>query len=364
MKNFKSILTLIIISLAFASCSNDEVLIPEISGNYNEGIIISAEGNFGNRDGSISYVNENLNRLATNFVYTGVNQTQLGGLIQSIAFSDTYAYIILNDVNTIVVADKITFEKVTEINTGLQNPRYMTFVNDKGYVTNWGDGRNFTDDYLAIVDLTTNTVENTTIALDNGVEQILSNGNKLYISHKGGFSSNNIISVVDLAANNSVEQIIVKDNPDEMYINDSADRLIVLSQGKPLTFGGAPNFAVLTNTPSSISFINLDTNEIQKEISFNENVSASLLSYDNNNIFYYLASENKVYQISEDATSLATEGIDVGNIYGMNVRDNNLFTVSFAFTSLSRLNVFDINSKSSIYASPVGLGGAKIYFND
>lgn len=363
MKIIKSILTIFTISLVFASCSNNEVLIPEATGNFNNGVIISAEGNFGSKDGSISYVNNSLNRLATNFLYAGVNRVQVGGLIQSITFSDTYAYIILNDANTIVVADKNTFEKVTEINTGLGNPRYMAISNGKGYVTNWGSGADETDDYLAIIDLATNTIEENTIKLANGVEQILSRNNKLYVSHKGAWSSNNIISVVDLAAENNVVTIDVKDNPDEMFFNDANNRLIVLSEGKPLSFGGAPNFSVLTNTTSAISFIDLETNEVEREIVLDENVSASLMSYENGNLFYYIAGEEKVFEMSEDATTLASEGITVNNIYGMNVRDNQLFTVSFAFTSLSQLNVFDTKSKENVYSTTVGLGAAKIYFN-
>ncbi|WP_343329883.1 cell surface protein [Polaribacter staleyi] len=362
MKITKSIFKLFIISLVFTSCSNNDEEFPEITGNYKDGIIVSAEGGFGNKDGSISYVNENLNRLATNFIYTGVNNAQLGGLIQSISFTDTEAYIILNDVNTIVVADRYTFEKITEINTGLNNPRYMATANGKGYITNWGNPSDITDDYLAVIDLATNTIESTTISLDNGVERILAKDNKLYVSHKGAWSSNNIISIVDLAANNTVEKIIVKDNPDEL-IFDVSGNLIVLSEGKPLTYGGAPDYAVLTNTTSSISFINLSNNTITKEIEFSDNERASQMSYVNGEIYYYMGSEQKVFTINENDTTLATDGIATGNIYGMSVKDNKLFTTSYSFTALSKLIVTDLSTKEVVYSSPVGLGASKIYFN-
>ena len=256
MKITKSIFKLFVLSLVFTSCSNNDEEFPEITGNYKDGIIVSAEGSFKSKDGSISYVNENLNRLATNFIYTGVNNAQLGGLIQSIAFSDTEAYIILNDVNTIIVADRYTFKKITEINTGLANPRYMAISNGKGYVTNWG-ATNYTtnDDYLAVIDLSTNTLEASTISLSYGVEQIVASNNKLYITHQGAYSSNNIVSVVDLSAGNTVTEIEVNDNPDEMFF-DVSGNLIVLSEGKPLSYGGADtNYAVLTSTTSSILFI-------------------------------------------------------------------------------------------------------------
>ncbi|AUC84036.1 cell surface protein [Polaribacter sp. ALD11] len=358
----KSIFKLFIFSLVFTSCSEKNEVIPELSGRYNNGIIISAEGNFGNKDGSISYVNENLNRLATNFIYTGVNDAQLGGLVQSISFSDTEAYIILNDVNTIVVADRYTFEKKTEIKTGLKNPRYMAIANGKGYVTNWGSGSDTSDDYLAVIDLKTNTMEAVTIPLDNGVERILAKNSKLYVSHKGAFSSNNIISVVDLSANNTVKKITVKDNPDEMFF-DASGNLIVLSEGKPLSYGGAPDYPVLTSTTSSILFINLVNNTINKEITFKENERASQLSYVDGKVYYYMGAEKKVFVINESDTTLATEGISTGSIYGMAVKDNNLFTVSYNFTALSKLTVTDLSTKTVKYTAPVGLGASKIYFN-
>lgn len=377
MKINKLLLNLFLISLVFVSCSDDPDPVvaptPEPSkGNFEGGIIVSAEGNFGNKDGSVSFVGSNLNSLATNFIYTGVNNAQLGGLIQSIAFNEDEAYIILNDVNTIVVVDRYTFEKKAEIKgkvdpttkkkTGLNNPRYMAFANGKGYVTNWGEGGDKTDDFLAVVDLKTKKLlESKQISLDNGVERIISKNNKLYVTHLGAWSSNNIVSVVDLGASNAVTKITVKDNPDEIFVDNSGN-LVVLSEGKP-TYGGAPDYAVISNTTSAISFINASTNKVTREIVFPENQRATLLSYDNGKIYYYKGADKKVYEIAETAKSLATSGIDVGRIYGMSAKDNNIYAVEYAFTKLSKLTIYDASKGKSKYSSVVGLGASKIYFN-
>ncbi|MCG8858796.1 YncE family protein [Tenacibaculum finnmarkense] len=362
MKITKIFLSLFLGSLLITSCSSDDAPIKELPSDYSKGIIISSEGGFGNKDGSIAYVNSQLSKLATNFVYTGENNAQLGGLIQSIAFSDTDAYIILNDVNTIIIADKTTFKKKAEITTGLKNPRYMTIIGDKGYVTNWGEGGNVTDDYVAIIDLKTNKIETTTISLENGVEQILNKDHKLYISHKGAWSSSNIISVVDLKANNSVSKITVKDNPDEMAF-DNAGNLIVLSEGKPVY--NADWSKVIDRTTSAISFIDVSTKKVVKELAFPKMENASLMTYQNGNVYYYTGKDKKVHSINETATKLTAENsVNVGSIYGMNVKQNQLFTVEYAFKKLSKFKVFDINTKSEIYASPVGLGASKIYFNN
>ena len=361
MKITKSIFKLFVLSLVFTSCSNNDEEFPEITGNYKDGIIVSAEGSFKSKDGSISYVNENLNRLATNFIYTGVNNAQLGGLIQSIAFSDTEAYIILNDVNTIIVADRYTFKKITEINTGLANPRYMAISNGKGYVTNWG-ATNYTtnDDYLAVIDLSTNTLEASTISLSYGVEQIVASNNKLYITHQGAYSSNNIVSVVDLSAGNTVTEIEVNDNPDEIIVDNSGN-LIVLCEGN--TIYDTTDWSVIGRTTSSISFINTSTKTVTNQIEFADQEKASLMSYENGTIYYYKGTDSTLYSIDESATALATSGINTGSIYGMAVKDNKLFTTSYSFTALSKLIVTDLSTKEEIYTAPVGLGASKIYFN-
>lgn len=364
MKITKLLLQLFLVSILVSSCSSDEKIVEVFKDDYTKGIIISAEGVFGNKDGSVSYINDALTE-SQNFIYANKNGAVLGGLIQSITFTDTNAYIILNDVNTIIVADRFTFEKKAQITTGLENPRYMTIVNGKGYVTNWGEGANTTDDYIAIIDIATNTIEATTISLENGVEQIINKDNKLYVSHKGAFTTNNIISIIDLNAGNSVSTITVNDNPDEMVFDNSGN-LIVLSEGHA-TYDPANNWAFLGRTTSSISFINLSNNTISKTIDFPKDENATFINYENGKIYYYRGENKKVYTINENATELATEGIEVGNIYGMNISNNNLYTVSYEFSSStpqSKFRVHDLNTKGEIYSTKVGVGASKIYFNN
>ncbi len=359
MKIINLFLKLFLVSLLIVSCADEQDLIKPLRGKYDNGIIVSAEGNFGNKDGSVSFISNSLDSLATNFVYKGVNnKAQLGGLIQSIAFTDTDAYIILNDVNTIVVVDRYTFKKKATIKTGLKNPRYMAIVNGKGYITNWGSGSDKTDDYLAVLNLKTNTLENP-IPMDNGVEQIVSKGNKLYITHLGAWSTNNIVSVVDIATKKVVTKITVKDNPDEIFV-DKSGNLIVLCQGRDIY---DKNWKVIDTTEGAISFISTATNKITREIPFSKESRASLMSYANGKIYYYKGKEKKVYEINETAKEQAKDGIGVEKIYGMTVKENKLYTVKYAFTSLSKLTVIDLSSKKSIYSSEVGLGASKIYFN-
>ena len=348
---------LFLISLVFASCSKDDT--EEVLGDYENGIIVSAEGAFGSKDGSISFVGEDLSDEADNFIYQDVNGAQLGGLIQSVKFNNDEAYIILNDANAIVVVDRYTFEQKSSILTGLSNPRYMAIVGDKGYVTNWGtDTYEINDDYLAVIDLTTNTLTDETIELSFGVEQIVALNDKLYVTHKGAYTSNNIISVVDTNNNNTVTEIEVNDSPDDIFVTDSGD-LVVLCEGNTLY---NDDWSVAGITTSSISFINTTSNEVANSIEFPENEKASLMAYENGIVYYH--KDTSVYQIDESTTALATSGIEVGSIYGMSVEDNKLYTVTYDFVELSELIVYDLGTSEEVYSSEVGLGASKIYFND
>ncbi len=336
----------------------EEIAITETS-TFNDGIWVSAEGNFGSKDGTISYINDSENGIA-NFAYQKVNDgTPLAGLIQSVTFSDDKAYVILNDVATIVIVDKTTLKKEASITMGLNNPRYMTIIGDKAYVTNWGSGLDETDDFVAVINLTTNTVEDT-ISLANGVEQILNKDNKLYVSHKGAWSTNDIVSVVDLGNSNAVTTIKVKEKPDEMFFSEDG-QLIVLSSGRGTKFQDVAPFAAIERTAAAIQFIDLSTEAVVKELAFNENEGAELLAYEGGELYYNIGS--KIYTIDDAATALSADtGLEVGDIYGLNVRDNKLYTVSFAFTSFSELKIRSLDSGSLIFSEAVGLGASKIYF--
>lgn len=363
MKTTKLIFKLFLLSLVFVACNEDDSSqIEEILERFEDGIIVSAEGNFGDKDGSLSFITSDYS-VSTNFLYNAVNGGQLGALIQSITFNENDAYIVLNDANSIVVVDRYTFLKKAVITTGLENPRYMTVLNGKGYVTNWGDAATETDDYVAVVDLETNRVDEAShIALENGVERIISKNDKLYVAHKGGWSSNNIISVIELP-NNSVSKITVNDWPDQLFFSSQGE-LVVLCKGKPLAYGGEPEWDVTEATTSSISFIDVSTNTVTKSLEFAQNVVGTQMSYEGNNIYYYSDTNNLVYKIADTATELATEGIDVGEIYGMTVKNNLLYTVENSFSELSKLDIIDFETDSKIYSTAVGLGASKIYFNE
>lgn len=352
MKTSKNLLQLLFLAtiLVFSSCNKEDENIPK--GDYENGILISGEGG-GENTGSVSFVSNDL-VTSENLIYKKVNNQEFGTFVQSIAFNKDNAYVIIDNQNTITQVDRFTFEKLGTITTGLETPRYMTIVDGKGYVTNWGTKKPF----VAVVNLETNLVEEK-ITISNGPERILAYNGNLYVSHKGGFGSNNVISVININSK-AVQEITVDDKPDEMFISDS-NNLIVLCEGNTLF---DDKWMVIGNTEGSITTINTSNNQIIKEVDFAEGEHPSLLVAHNNNLYYAL--NGSIYSVSETTNSLSTEALftSTGFLYGFNIsEDNRIFMIDANFTDLSTLNIYDLSTKNLIDSKDVAIGASKIYFN-
>jgi len=85
MKLNKIVFTSLVIGATFMSCSNDDdnTTLPVASlGDYENGIIVTEEGNFSNGNGAITFISNDLNTIEHN-VYSNVNGSTLGSLVQS-----------------------------------------------------------------------------------------------------------------------------------------------------------------------------------------------------------------------------------------------------------------------------------------
>ncbi|WP_460219566.1 YncE family protein [Psychroserpens sp. MEBiC05023] len=341
------------IALMITSCSNDDDTTPNVPlGDYENGILISHEGNFGQGNASVSFVSFDLMTTQNN-IFSTVNSSPLGDTAQSIAFNGNLAYIVLNVSNSIEIVNRYTFESVGTINTGLNNPRFIAFANGKGYVTNWGDGGVATDDYLAVIDLATNTLEAQTITVEEGPEEIVSNGNTLYVAHQGGFSQNNIVSVVDASSNTVVTTITVGDVPNSLQL-DSTGNLWVLSGGKPAWTGD--------ETGGMLSKINTSDNSVTS-IDFGTTEHPNFLSLDNGSLYYNIG--DSVFKMDSSATTLPTTAELSGvNFYGMTVRNSMLYGVDAVdFTSNGELYIYELNTNSFVDSVTLDIIPSGIYFN-
>lgn len=337
------------------SCSDSEPIIPsEPLGAYEKGILISNEGPFANGHGSVTFIDKKLEYIEQN-IYQHVNvNDHVGNVLNSIGFSENKAYLIANVSNRITVVDRYTFERKNLIQNGLNNPRYFEAVGTIGFVTNWGNPLDNEDDYVAVIDLTTENVI-TQIPVSFGPEKMIALGRKLYVAHKGGYGHNNIISVIDADAYEVEAEIQVGDVPGSM-VDDFKGNLWVLCEGIPVWTG--------TETNGSLVRINTNTNEITLELDFGAQNHPQFLTGDTGNLYYNL--NGNVYKMRDTDSELPTKEalsglyfynmiVSEGILYGLDAKD---------FASVGSLEVYNIANNAFIKTIPAGIIPGGIYFNN
>ncbi len=352
--NIRNVVMALAGGFLFIACENDDNGSGSLPlGDYENGILITHEGPFNNGTGTVSFISDDLT-ITDNAIYNKVNNADLGNIVQSMAFVGQNAYIIANVSNKITVVNRYTFEEVASIDTGLNNPRYFVAVNGRGYVTNWGDSGDETDDFIALINLETNSVEGT-IPVDFGPEDILAQGSTVYVAHQGAFGYNNKISVIDTDTDTVSDTIDVGLVPNSMQF-DAAGNLWVLCGGKP-AFSGE-------ETAGALQKIDLQTNAVSSTFDFNVTEHPNHLSLDNGTLYYSLSGD--VFGLSVTANSLPRESDFSGlSIYGMTTKNGDLYTTDAKnFASNGSLTVHSLDSKTEIKSFEVGLIPAGIYFNE
>jgi len=322
------------------------------SSAFENGILVMHEGNFLGGNASVSFVSEDLS-MVSNGIFNEVNDELLGDTAQSIGFDGDLAYIVVNNSQTVEVVNRYSFESLGTVDTGLLNPRYIAFANGNGYVTNWGDANNPDDDYVAVIDLEDLTVAST-IPVPEGPEWILSHEGMIYVAHQGGFSQNNVVSVIDASSNMVETTITVGDSPNSMQLVNGD--LWVLSGGNPAFTGN--------ETAGQLDNIDLTTNTVETTLEFTQTEHPNYLSVDGDTLYYFL--DGNVFSLNVSNTTLPTVADIAGvSFYDMTVNGGRLYGVDAKdFASNGSLEVYDLSSTSLIQSLEVSIIPGAVYFND
>jgi len=353
MKKINILVAIFVFAFTFVSCSDDDDEVPAVpKGEYENGILISNEGPWGSGTGTITYISDDYS-LIEQEIFKKVNNSDIGNVLQSIGFYNDNAYLVANTSNTVTVVDRYTFKEMSVISEGFNNPRYFVEANGKGYVTNWGDPNSNDDDFVAVINLSTNLVEST-IAVQFGPEKIIAVDNTIYVAHKGGYGQNNLVSVIDANTNDVSKTIEVGFVPNSLTL-DNMNNLWVLSGGNP-SWSGAESKGVLSK-------INTSTNVVTSSIDFSETEHPDFLSFDENNLYYNL--NGNVYKMNVSASELPTNEV-ISGLYSYNmVVDNGVLYSTDAgdFASNGKIYVYDLTTNSISNTFTTGLIPGGIYFN-
>mgnify|MGYP002628149259 FL=1 len=351
MNLLKSTAYLLIFAFLVTSCTQDDDDIIAPLGDYEYGFLITNEGPFQNGSGTVSFVSDDY-LFVENEIFNQVNSYDLGNIVQSMGFHDDQAYIVVNNSNKIEVVNRYTFESVASITEGLNNPRYFMSSGSNGYVTNWGDPFDDTDDFVAVIDLSTNTITSI-IPVAFGPEKLIMANNDLYVAHQGGYGQNNILSVIDISANMLESTIEVGDVPNSMVVSNND--IWVLCGGNPEFTGNETNGKLVKVATSN--------NAVVQVFDFLTINHPNNLSIDGANLIYNLNGE--VFSKEVTSSALPTSSIIAGSFYAMTINDGKLYATDAGdFASNGTLKIFDLSTNSEIITIATGIIPGGIYFNN
>lgn len=308
------------------------------SGKYGKGVLVVNEGNFLEKNGSLSFIKENDEVISD--VFQTENGVAIGGIIQSAKgynlsnfspVADKLA-IITNNIDQVIFTEASDLKLASVLGANgnakqIENPQAFAALGNKGYVTNWGDiGRAFganPEGFITEIDLQTRTFVRKIPTPNLRPQGIVAVNNKLYVSN----NNTNTLSVYD--SNGSlIQTIVVARNPDKMII-DGQNKLWVIC---------LPDFG---STRGSLIRINPITDQTELTISDVPcNSFNSRIAFYNNKI--YVASANKVFTIdinTQAVSELISNDFSVGGI-GVNPQNGDLYIAEEVYTQASRIRRF------------------------
>lgn len=297
----------------FVRCDSDN---DPVKGEYQKGVLVVNEGGFNANNGSVSYFNPSSHDLSQN-IFKNSAGLFAGNVLQSIAIDGDKGYLVLNGSNTIEVVNHNTFESISTFTSAeLDKPRYAHVINGKLYISVWGAyDANFslTDSYILVVDAASLSVVDK-IDTDEGVENLLYNGSRLFASNYN-FGGSNTVAVIDPSNNALVDQIELAAGPGGMVM-DANNKLWVMTEG---TYAG---------NDGKLFRINPTTLAVEDEIDLGVNPGGNAdldITPDKRTLIY--SDNNAVYKISITATEAPAspwiEATDVSTWYALDVNPDN-----------------------------------------
>lgn len=294
--------TLFVSAALFVSCDDTE---NKPKGNFEKGVFVINEGNYGSGNGTVTFYNIN-DKSTTADIFGLVNDERaLGDVVQSMTITGDEAYIVVNNDNKVEITNANTFEAIHTL-TDVKLPRYFATANGKGYLTEWvsfaESGR------VSVVDLKTHAIIKT-IATDDGSENLIAVGTKIFVSN----NFTNTISVINTSTDAVVNTIEVASSPGE-FVLDAQNKLWVICGGD------------YTENNGALVQIDPSTEAVVKTIELTRNVPVKLATDKTKNFLYFYAGKS-VYKVSIAATTEPTEALltedNASSFYGMDVDSNN-----------------------------------------
>ena len=310
MKTMKTILLSTIIIMSSCSKNNPDPI--SNGGLYESGYFITNEGNFGNGNGSISYVDEY--GIVEHDVFASNNSFILGDVVQSMSVINDNAYIVVNNSAKIEVASVDSMKHVATIDA--ISPRYIAYSSDnKAYITDWGING------VQVLDLINNTISST-IACGSGPEALVVSEGYAYVCNSGGWGLDNTVSIINTSTDMLETTLTVGDKPNSVVV-DVNGAIWVLS-------GGHTEYDTDWNVVSETagSLVKIVNNEIESSYDFQNGNHPSNLVINSAGTDLYFSDgswSKSVYSMNISATSLPVTALINRSFYALDYDDGYIY---------------------------------------
>ena len=323
MKNFKITGLIALLALTAVSCNRDEAdaIIP--AEKHENGILVANEGKYGTPNAGLSYISRGFSSIK-NDIYKNTNGENLGDVLQHVNFHNGEAYLVVNNSNKIIVTDRYTFQKKTEITQDIKNPRYITFVGNQAYVTNSTYGG---EQSVTIYNTENNSLIKKIPSTDV-VERIVTAGTNVFVQN-ASFGTGNKLTIISSTSNNVAGTITVPNGAINKTISYNSDVYVIAGKA--------------TEADSYIYKYNSSGN-LTSTVTLTGIKNANNIEIDNGNIYFTAGTGVYSMELSSSTApsspifSVAENGYST--LYGFNVIDG-LIYISDAngFTEASKVSI-------------------------
>lgn len=304
----KKLFQLFVLLFLITSCGDDDSD-SVFLGDYQDGVFVTNEGNFGASNGSVAFFRPS-NGDTENNVYQNVNnESSLGDVVQSAYTMNDMIFIIINNSNKIEVSNVYTMESIFTIDN-VSLPRYMTSNGGKGYVTEWVS---FADaGKLSVIDLTTGAIEKS-YTVGFLPEDVEVKDEEAYITE--AFS--NSLYVLDLTTEN-IDTITVGNGAEQVDFDGQGNLWVACGGGSDIDFNPLND--------GSIQRVNIENQNVDLVLNLNVNFDSKIALNPSGNILYFFVGNN-VFSLDTGSPTAPTDPFVTVNgavsLYGIGVDPRN-----------------------------------------
>lgn len=225
MTNQQLKMLVVAIAVTLSACKRDNEPEPQDPNELpvNSGMVIACEGSFMQNNASIHWIGDD--GTASNNLFLQANGTSPGDVLQSYREFGGKGYVVVNNSQKVEVISASTFTVLNTI-TGCDYPRDVLVLDgSKGYISNGS-----VEGELLIFNPANASITGS-ISVGLGPEQVVSNGQYVFVANSGGWSTDNTVSVINPLSDQVVATVTVGDRPVALQV-DAQNNVWVLCKGE------------------------------------------------------------------------------------------------------------------------------------